>query len=69
MMTLVYIAMGLYLGLFLASKGWLTFKRAAMPWVWLTRYIRNKFGNQPRVYTPRHKARDDVRENSNPHQP
>ena len=68
-MRLVYIAIGLYLGLFLASKGWLNFERAAQPWIWLAGFVRKKLGGRAKVYTSRDKARDDARENHTPNQP
>ena len=66
MMPLVYIALGLYLGLFLAGKRWLTFEVAAKPWVWLIGFIRSKFGNRTRVYTSQERTQDDVREKAGP---
>ena len=61
MMTLVYIGLGLYLGLFLAGKRWLTFEIAAMPWIKLGGFLRKRFGAKAKVYTPRERARDDAR--------
>ena len=60
MMTLVYIGLGLYLGLFLAGKRWLTFEIAAMPWIKLAGFLRKKFGTKAKVYTPQQRAKDDT---------
>tara|TARA_A100001037_G_C14784935_1_gene472013 strand:- start:56 stop:262 length:207 start_codon:yes stop_codon:yes gene_type:complete len=68
-MTIIYIVIGMYLGLFLAAKRWLNFDRAAMPWLWLAGFIRKKIAGGARVYTSRDKARDDARENHTPKQP
>lgn len=43
-MALIYILIGFYLGLFAHQKGWLTFDRAAYPWVRLGQWIQYKFG-------------------------
>ena len=67
-MTLIYIAIGLYLGLFLASRGWLSFERAALPWIWLAGFIQKKMSSRTRVYTSHEKVRDDARQKHSPNQ-
>ena len=51
-MALVYVVIGFYLGLFVHQKGWLTFDRAAYPWVKLAQWVRYKFGGGARYYNP-----------------
>ena len=51
-MTLIYILVGFYLGLFAHQKGWLTFEQAAYPWIKLAGWVQSKIGGGPRYYTP-----------------
>jgi len=60
-MALIYLLIGFYLGLFAHQKGWLTFDRAAYPWVRLAKWIQYKFGGGARYYS----AGDRRRHHSN----
>jgi hypothetical protein len=56
-MTLIYILIGFYLGLFVHQKGWLSFEQAASPLVKLAEWIQHKIGGGPRYYSPGNHSR------------